>query len=113
MGPPQQCAAALHRTGEAHSERFLLETSIVVDRLRDECLNEQWLISLADAKQTIGDWKIDYDAHRPHNFLGYMIPIEYARKGYNLTVEFSMLVTSLKRQANLIISLGEVTTSAI
>ena len=83
------------------------------DRLRDECLNEQWLISLADAKQTIEDWKIDYDAHRPHNFLGYMFPIEYARKGYNLTVEFSMLVTSSKRQANLIISLGEVTTSAI
>ena len=83
------------------------------DRLSDECLNEQWLISLADAKQTIEDWKIDYDAHRPHNFLGYMIPIEYARKGYNLTVEFPMSVTSSKRQANLIISLGEVTTSAL
>lgn len=34
-------------------------------RLRDECLNHQWLCSLDDARQTIEAWRVDYNDHRP------------------------------------------------
>jgi putative transposase len=30
-------------------------------KFRDECLNERWFTSLADARQTIEDWRIDYN----------------------------------------------------
>ena len=59
-------------------------------RFRDECLNERWLTSLAVAKQTIKDWRIDYNTHRPHSVLGYITPIDYARKSYYLTDQHSM-----------------------
>jgi putative transposase len=34
-------------------------------RFRDECLNAQVFISLADARQKIEAWRIDYNEHRP------------------------------------------------
>ena len=50
-------------------------------KFRDECLNEHWFTSLPDARRTIEEWRIDYNTCRPHSSLGYMTPIEYARKG--------------------------------
>ena len=50
-------------------------------KFRDECLNEHWFTNLADARQTIEEWRIDYNTCRPHSSLGYLTPIEYARKG--------------------------------
>lgn len=47
-------------------------------RLRDECLNEQWFISLADARGTIEDWRRHYNEQRPHSALAYRTPSEYA-----------------------------------
>lgn len=35
-------------------------------RLRDECLNQHWFLSLADAQRTIERWRIGYNAARPH-----------------------------------------------
>jgi len=46
-------------------------------RLRDECLNEHWFLSLADARRTIEDWRIDYNQNRPHSSLGNLTPEEY------------------------------------
>ena len=34
-------------------------------RLRDECLNGQQFVSLADAAAKIGAWRIDYNQHDP------------------------------------------------
>lgn len=34
-------------------------------RLRDECLNEHWFLSLADARVLIEEWRRDYNAVRP------------------------------------------------
>ena len=39
-------------------------------RLRDECLNEHWFVTLSDARQTIETWRVDYNAVRPHSALG-------------------------------------------
>jgi putative transposase len=46
-------------------------------RLRDECLNVNWFIDLADAKERIELWRRDYNEVRPHSSLGYLTPMEY------------------------------------
>ena len=43
-------------------------------RLRDECLNEHWFLSLADARQLVEAWRLDYNRARPHSALGYQTP---------------------------------------
>ena len=48
-------------------------------RLRDECLNESWFVSLADARATIEQWRIDYNEIRPHSSLHDCTPSEFAR----------------------------------
>ena len=47
-------------------------------KLRDECLNEHWFISLAEARQLIEDWRIDYNQERPHSSLKGMTPMAFA-----------------------------------
>ena len=34
-------------------------------RLRDECLNESWFVTLADARRIMEAWRQDYNAVRP------------------------------------------------
>lgn len=46
-------------------------------RLRDECLNEHWFLSLADARRIVEEWRIDYNRHRPHSSLGNLSPEEF------------------------------------
>lgn len=48
-------------------------------RLRDECLNEHWFTGLADARQTIEAWRLDYNARRPHSSLHNLTPDEFRR----------------------------------
>ncbi len=47
-------------------------------RFRDECLNENWFSSLADAREKIAHWKQDYNEKRPHSSLHYRTPVEFA-----------------------------------
>jgi putative transposase len=47
-------------------------------RFRDECLNENWFIHLADAREKIAQWKQDYNEMRPHSSLQYRTPVEFA-----------------------------------
>ena len=49
-------------------------------RLRDECLNESWFVSLADARATIEAWRIDYNVARPHSGLADRTPAEFAKE---------------------------------
>jgi putative transposase len=46
-------------------------------RLRDECLNEHWFLSLADARRIVEAWRMDYNGNRPHSSLGNLTPEEY------------------------------------
>ena len=48
-------------------------------RFRDECLNQHWFVSLADAQRTIEQWRQDYNTARPHSSLGNLTPAEFAR----------------------------------
>lgn len=49
-------------------------------KLRDECLNENWFLSLEDARRTIEEWRIDYNENRPHSSLSGLTPAEFANK---------------------------------
>ncbi len=47
-------------------------------RLRDECLNAHWFLSLDDARAKIEAWRRHYNESRPHTSLGWMTPREFA-----------------------------------
>jgi putative transposase len=47
-------------------------------RLREECLNPNWFLHLADARRTIESWRQDYNEQRPHSALAYRTPHEFA-----------------------------------
>lgn len=48
-------------------------------RLREECLNANWFVNLADAKRKIEQWRTDYNEQRPHSSLGYLPPQQFAQ----------------------------------
>jgi putative transposase len=48
-------------------------------KLRAECLNQHWFMSLSDAKEKIEAWRKDYNGARPHESLGYLAPNEFVR----------------------------------
>jgi putative transposase len=54
-------------------------------RFRDECLNANWFVNLADAKRKIESWRVEYNAERPHSSLAYRTPEEFAKACSGLT----------------------------
>lgn len=48
-------------------------------RTRDECLNEEILDTLADARRKPAIWRYDYDNVRPHSALGNTTPSDARR----------------------------------
>ena len=48
-------------------------------RLREECLNANWFVTLADARRKIEAWRLDYNEARPHSSLGYLAPRQFAQ----------------------------------
>ena len=53
-------------------------------KFREECLNEHWFLSLADAQQKSDEWRQDYNERRPHSSLGYRTPAEFAARHQDL-----------------------------
>jgi putative transposase len=47
-------------------------------RLRSECLNASWFLSMTDARSRIEAWREDYNHHRPQTSLGNLTPAEFA-----------------------------------
>ena len=47
-------------------------------RLRAECLNENWFLSMDDAREKVESWRRHYNGDRPHSALGYLAPDEFA-----------------------------------
>jgi putative transposase len=52
-------------------------------RLRDECLNANLFVSLADAKAKLEAWRLDYNEERPHSSIGNLTPSEFAKQRQN------------------------------
>ena len=66
-------------------------------KFRDECLNQNWFVDLADARQIIEAWRVDYNTLRPHSSLGYQTPEEFAREAAaKKAVEKTLAVASLE-----------------
>ena len=49
-------------------------------KFRDECLNEHSFESLAEAREIIEIWRLDYNTQRPHSSLGNRTPEEFVRQ---------------------------------
>lgn len=47
-------------------------------KFHDECLNEQWFTSLAQARSAIAQWRRDYNEIRPHSSCGRIPPAKFA-----------------------------------
>ena len=60
-------------TDNAHIEAFN-------GRLRQECLNRHWFLSLNDARGKIEAWRRGYNETRPHGSLSWATPAEYPRQ---------------------------------
>jgi putative transposase len=54
-------------------------------KFRDECLNENWFLSLDDARRKIEAYRVDYNEVRPHSSLDNQTPNEFARSLTGLT----------------------------
>jgi FkbM family methyltransferase len=50
-------------------------------KFRDECLNEHWFVTMAQARRIIETWRAEYNTERPHSSLGDLTPEEYADRG--------------------------------
>jgi putative transposase len=49
-------------------------------RMRDECLNEHWFMTMKHAREIVEAWREDYNNFRPHGSLKNMTPTEFAEK---------------------------------
>jgi len=47
-------------------------------KLRDECLNGELFLSLAEARYVVDRWRLDYNHHRPRSRLNWMTPAAFA-----------------------------------
>ena len=47
-------------------------------RVRAECLNTSWFLSMEDASERIEAWRQDCNHHRPHTALGGLTPAAFA-----------------------------------
>jgi putative transposase len=47
-------------------------------RLRAECLNASWFMSIGDARDRIDEWRCHYNEERPHSALGHLTPRAFA-----------------------------------
>jgi putative transposase len=47
-------------------------------RFREECLDQAWFTSLAEARRVIEAWRLDYNQHRPHTSLRMATPAAFA-----------------------------------
>jgi len=49
-------------------------------KFRSECLNQHWFRTLTEARWEIDQWRQHYNHVRPHSSLGYLLPVEFARR---------------------------------
>lgn len=70
----QQVKLVFNRPGKPVDNAYIESFN---GRLRDECLNVNWFLSLEHARELIGRWQDDYNAIRPHSSLGQLTPAAF------------------------------------
>jgi putative transposase len=67
-------------------------------RFRQECLNEHWFLSVADAQEKVEAWREHYNTERPHSALGNVAPEAFVRqasaRGFRLDLPRQELVAA-------------------
>ena len=53
-----------------------------IDKLRDECLNREIFRNGREAQAIVENWRQEYNNYRPHSSLGYLTPVEFAKRYY-------------------------------
>ncbi|MCW5686009.1 MAG: transposase [Pseudolabrys sp.] len=52
-------------------------------KVRAECIDQNWFLSLADAQLKCEAFRPDYNTHRPHSLIGIKTPLEFIKSiGY-------------------------------
>ena len=72
-------AALAPQLGHRHAGFPSRQNQLVTGRLRQECLNANWFISLNDAKAKIAAWRTYSNESRPHS-AHWATPTELARR---------------------------------
>jgi len=52
------------------------------DKLRDECLDREVFRNDREAQAIVENWRQEYNNYRPHSSLGYLTPVEFAKRYY-------------------------------
>lgn len=65
-------------------------------KIRDEFLNENWFLSLSEARELMEEWRNDYNKVRPHSSLKYQTPEEF-KNGLLLTLAVKQPIYCEKR----------------
>lgn len=65
-------------------------------RLRQECLNQNWFSSLADAQQIVEAWREDYNQFRPHSSLDHRTPSEFVGRWQQLRAAQKVEILTLE-----------------
>jgi len=52
-------------------------------KLRDECLNIHWFLSMDDAQEKLDRWREEYNHDRTHSSLNDLTPAEFIRSHQN------------------------------
>ena len=50
-------------------------------KFRDECLNENWFMSLDQSRNIVEDWRVDYNQTLLHSSLGDLTSAEFKLQG--------------------------------
>jgi transposase InsO family protein len=64
-----------------------LRCLVIVDDCTRECLNENWFITMAQARRIIENWRIEYNTERPHSSLGDVTRAVFAMESRRKTEE--------------------------
>lgn len=76
------CQAGLHRRYQLElRSAHLVNPFCQQRRFRAECLNANWFLPLADAREKMEAWLRYYNAERPHDAISYTAPIELTNPG--------------------------------
>jgi len=69
-------------------------------KFRDECLNENYFLSVHDARRIIENWRHSYNHDRPHMALKGLTPMEFLERWSALKAELDLVEPSEVREQN-------------
>ena len=79
--PPRLAAQTDHGKG---GTSYIMPDNAFIEsfngKLRAECLNAHWFLSLDDAVRKCEDWRVDYNEVRPHSAIGNKVPISLTNR---------------------------------